>query len=77
MLSAELQRGRVRGEEVNQELGEVLGELQNARLDSQESKRQQQRNEVLENLLRLYPDTLVRHPCLTATNTSLDQTGKI
>ncbi|CDQ88336.1 unnamed protein product, partial [Oncorhynchus mykiss] len=58
VLSAELQRGRVRGEEVNQELGEVLGELQNARLDSQESKRQQQRNEVLENLLRLYPDTL-------------------
>lgn len=62
MLSAELQRGRVRGGEVNQELGEVLGELQNARLDSQESKRQQQRNEVLENLRRLYPDTLVRHP---------------
>uniref|UniRef100_A0A674EX54 Structural maintenance of chromosomes protein n=1 Tax=Salmo trutta TaxID=8032 RepID=A0A674EX54_SALTR len=58
VLSAELQRGRVRGEEVNQELGEVLGELQNARLDSQESKRQQQRNEVLENLRRLYPDTL-------------------
>ncbi|CAB1322747.1 unnamed protein product [Coregonus sp. 'balchen'] len=58
VLSAELQRGRVRGEEVNQELGEVLGELQNARLDSQESKRQQQRNEVLENLRRLYHDTL-------------------
>ncbi|XP_052322255.1 structural maintenance of chromosomes protein 1B isoform X2 [Oncorhynchus keta] len=59
VLSAELQRGRVRVEEVNQELGEVLGELQNARLDSQESKRQQQRNEVLENLRRLCPDTLV------------------
>ncbi|KAM6973344.1 structural maintenance of chromosomes protein 1B [Aplochiton taeniatus] len=57
-LSEELQRGRQRGEEVNQELGEVLQELGNASLASQESKRQQQRKELLESLRRLYPDTV-------------------
>ncbi|XP_034735196.1 structural maintenance of chromosomes protein 1B [Etheostoma cragini] len=57
-LSAELQRGRQRSEEVNQELGQVLEELGNARLDSQESRRQMQRKELLERLRRLYPDTV-------------------
>ncbi|XP_032378601.1 structural maintenance of chromosomes protein 1B [Etheostoma spectabile] len=57
-LSAELQRGRQRSEEVNQELGQVLEELGNARLDSQESRRQLQRKELLERLRRLYPDTV-------------------
>ncbi|KAG7455804.1 hypothetical protein MATL_G00244900 [Megalops atlanticus] len=57
-LVQELEQGRVRSEEVNQELGQVLTELQNARLDSQESRRQQRREEVLESLKRLYPETL-------------------
>uniref|UniRef100_A0A8D0A7S4 Structural maintenance of chromosomes protein 1B-like n=1 Tax=Sander lucioperca TaxID=283035 RepID=A0A8D0A7S4_SANLU len=57
-LSAELQQGRQRSEEVNQELGQVLEELGNARLDSQESRRQLQRKELLERLRRLYPDTV-------------------
>ncbi|XP_036374115.1 structural maintenance of chromosomes protein 1B [Megalops cyprinoides] len=57
-LVQELEQGRVRSEEVNQELGQVLAELQNARLDSQESRRQQRREEVLESLKRLYPETL-------------------
>ncbi|XP_071375604.1 structural maintenance of chromosomes protein 1B [Centroberyx affinis] len=57
-LSGELQQGRQRSEEVNQELGQVLEELGNARLDSQESRRHQQRKEVLERLHRLYPETL-------------------
>ncbi|KAM7002632.1 structural maintenance of chromosomes protein 1B [Tautogolabrus adspersus] len=57
-LSAELQRGHQRQAEVNQELGQVLEELGNARLDSQESRRQVQRNELLERLHRLYPDTV-------------------
>ncbi|XP_070763568.1 structural maintenance of chromosomes protein 1B [Enoplosus armatus] len=57
-LSAELQRGRQRSEEVNQELGQVLEELGNARLDSQESRRQLQRKELLERLRRLYPETV-------------------
>ncbi|KAJ8381995.1 hypothetical protein SKAU_G00027730 [Synaphobranchus kaupii] len=57
-LVKELEEGRVRSEEVNRELGEVLGELQNARMDNQESRRQQRRQEVLDSLKRLYPDTL-------------------
>ncbi|XP_045892216.1 structural maintenance of chromosomes protein 1B [Micropterus dolomieu] len=57
-LSAELQRGRQRCEEVNLELGQVLEELGNARLDSQESRNQLQRKELLERLRRLYPDTV-------------------
>ncbi|XP_040894537.1 structural maintenance of chromosomes protein 1B [Toxotes jaculatrix] len=57
-LSAELQRGRQRSEEVNRELGQVLEELGNARLDSQESRRQVQRKELLEKLRRLYPESV-------------------
>ncbi|KAM9352307.1 structural maintenance of chromosomes protein 1B [Symphorus nematophorus] len=57
-LSATLQRGRQRSEEVNQELGAVLEELGNARLDSQENRRQLQRRELLEKLRRLYPETV-------------------
>lgn len=59
-LSAELQLGSQRSEEVKQELGRVLEELGNARLDSQESRRQLQHKELLERLRRLYPDTVVR-----------------
>ncbi|KAL7402384.1 hypothetical protein ABVT39_014150 [Epinephelus coioides] len=57
-LSAELQQGRQRSEEVNQELGQVLEELGNACLDSQESSRQTQRKELLERLRRLYPESV-------------------
>ncbi|KAA0724484.1 Structural maintenance of chromosomes protein 1B [Triplophysa tibetana] len=53
-----LERGRVRIKEVNAELAQVITELQNARLDSQETRRQQKRNEILESLRRLYPDTV-------------------
>ena len=59
-LSEELERGRRRSQEVEQELGEVLEELGHARLDHHETRRQQQRKELLGNLLRLYPDTVVR-----------------
>ncbi|KAM7415108.1 hypothetical protein PAMA_019774 [Pampus argenteus] len=57
-LSAELQRGRQRSVEVNQELGQVLEELRNARLDSQESKFRMQRKELLEKLQRLHPESV-------------------
>ncbi|KAF4095027.1 hypothetical protein G5714_024105 [Onychostoma macrolepis] len=57
-LAEELARGHVRIEEVNEELAQVLTKLQNARLDSQENRRQQRRDEVLESLRRLYPDTV-------------------
>lgn len=59
-LSVELERGRQRGEEVTQDLSQVLEELRNARLDSHESRRQLQRKELLEKLCRLYPDAVVR-----------------
>lgn len=59
-LTMELERGRQRSEEVTQELGQVLEELGNARLDSQESRRQLQRKELLEKLCRLHPETVVR-----------------
>ncbi|KAM4619154.1 structural maintenance of chromosomes protein 1B [Polymixia lowei] len=57
-LSRELQEGSQRSEELNQELGKVLEELGDARLDTQESQRQQRRREVLQSLHRLCPDTL-------------------
>ncbi|XP_037539213.1 structural maintenance of chromosomes protein 1B [Nematolebias whitei] len=57
-LTAELQHVSQRTKEVNQELGKVMEELRNARLDSHESKRQQQRRELLEKLCRLFPETL-------------------
>ncbi|XP_072519346.1 structural maintenance of chromosomes protein 1B [Salminus brasiliensis] len=57
-LAEELEHGRVRMQEVNEELAGVLGELQNARIDSQENRRQQKRDEVLESLRRLYPDVV-------------------
>ncbi|XP_030637388.1 structural maintenance of chromosomes protein 1B [Chanos chanos] len=59
-LVEELERGQKRMQEVNEELSEVLGELQSARMDSHESRRQQKRDEVLDSLKRLYPDVLGR-----------------
>ncbi|XP_058500406.1 structural maintenance of chromosomes protein 1B [Solea solea] len=57
-LTAELQRVQQRCQEVNQELGQVLEELGNARLDNQESRRQLQRKELLKKLQRLYPESV-------------------
>ncbi|XP_066505148.1 structural maintenance of chromosomes protein 1B [Hoplias malabaricus] len=57
-LAEELELSRLRIQEVNEELVKVLGELQNARLDRQENRRQQKRDEILESLRRLYPDVV-------------------
>uniref|UniRef100_A0A8B9KT05 Structural maintenance of chromosomes 1B n=1 Tax=Astyanax mexicanus TaxID=7994 RepID=A0A8B9KT05_ASTMX len=57
-LAEELECGRVRMQEVNEELAGVLSELQNAGIDSQENRRQQKRNEVFDSLHRLYPDVV-------------------
>ena len=59
-MSKELEQGRQRSEEVTQDLGQVLEQLRNARLDSHESKRQLQRKELLEKLFQLYPEAVVR-----------------
>lgn len=58
-LAADLECGSVRMQEVNDELAEVLVELQNARMDSQENRRQQKQDEVVRSLRRLYPDVVV------------------
>ena len=60
LLNAELQRSRQRSMEVNQEMGQVLEELGNARLYTHESRRQLQRKEMREKLHRLYPESVVR-----------------
>uniref|UniRef100_A0A3B3VB07 Structural maintenance of chromosomes protein n=1 Tax=Poecilia latipinna TaxID=48699 RepID=A0A3B3VB07_9TELE len=57
-LTAELQHVTQRGEELKQELDQVMEELRSARLDSHETRRQQQRRELLEKLRRLYPQTV-------------------
>ncbi|KAM9753420.1 structural maintenance of chromosomes protein 1B [Menidia menidia] len=62
-LSAELQRASQRSQEVNQQLGQVMEELGNARLDRHESKRQLQRRELLEKLRRLFPQTVYGRLC--------------
>ncbi|XP_061576288.1 structural maintenance of chromosomes protein 1B [Cololabis saira] len=57
-LTSELQWVNQRSAELNQELLQVTEELRDARLDRHESKRQQQRRELLEKLRRLYPETV-------------------
>lgn len=58
-LSRELEHGRQRSEEVNQELGEVLEELRTAGLESHESRRQLRRKEILEKMHRRHPQGVV------------------
>ncbi|KAM9807852.1 structural maintenance of chromosomes protein 1B [Neosynchiropus ocellatus] len=57
-LSARLEQGRQRSIELNLELGQVQEELGNARLENQESKRQQRRKTLLEKLQRLFPESV-------------------
>lgn len=59
-MQAELQRGRERTAQVKEELAQVLEQLGDARLDSQESKWQRRRKENLEKMHRLFPDAVVR-----------------
>ncbi|XP_053487390.1 structural maintenance of chromosomes protein 1B [Ictalurus furcatus] len=57
-LGEMLERGRLRTLELNEELGVVMRELQNARIDSQENRRQRRRDEIFESLRRLYPEVV-------------------
>lgn len=59
MLSEEIESSTVRMAEVNEELNKVVSELQNAKIDYHEGRRQQMRAEILESLKRLYPDSVV------------------
>lgn len=58
-LIKEIENTKSRMSEVNDELGLITNELQNAGIDNHEGKRQRKRAEVLESLKRLYPDSVV------------------
>ncbi|NWR33805.1 SMC1B protein, partial [Tachuris rubrigastra] len=58
VLAEEIEIATVRMAEVNEELNKIVGELQNARMDYHEGRREQMRAETLESLKRLYPDSV-------------------
>ncbi|XP_007953833.1 structural maintenance of chromosomes protein 1B [Orycteropus afer afer] len=57
-LRSEIERAKSRMSEVNEELSLIRSELQTAGIDSHEGRRQQKRAEILENLRRLYPESV-------------------
>ncbi|XP_041528533.1 structural maintenance of chromosomes protein 1B [Microtus oregoni] len=57
-LIKEIENTKSRMSEVNDELGLITNELQNAGIDNHEGKRQRKKAEVLESLKRLYPDSV-------------------
>uniref|UniRef100_A0A8C6Z1K2 Structural maintenance of chromosomes protein n=1 Tax=Nothoprocta perdicaria TaxID=30464 RepID=A0A8C6Z1K2_NOTPE len=58
MLSKEIENSTRRMAEVNEELNKTVDELQNAKIDYHEGRRQQMKAEILESLKRLYPDSV-------------------
>lgn len=47
-------------DEINKELNQVMEQLGDARIDRQESSRQQRKAEIMESIKRLYPGSVVR-----------------
>ncbi|XP_068046549.1 structural maintenance of chromosomes protein 1B isoform X2 [Anomalospiza imberbis] len=58
MLAEEIENATMRMAEVNKDLNKIVGELQNAKIDYHEGRREQMRAEILESLKRLYPDSV-------------------
>uniref|UniRef100_A0A8C4UQH5 Structural maintenance of chromosomes protein n=1 Tax=Falco tinnunculus TaxID=100819 RepID=A0A8C4UQH5_FALTI len=58
VLTKEIESSTVRMAEVNEELNKIVGELQNAKIDYHEGRRQQMRAEILESLKRMYPNSV-------------------
>ncbi|XP_059701718.1 structural maintenance of chromosomes protein 1B isoform X2 [Haemorhous mexicanus] len=58
VLAKEIESATIRMAEVNQDLNKIVGELQNAKIDYHEGRREQMRAEILESLKRLYPDSV-------------------
>ncbi|NXX26229.1 SMC1B protein, partial [Nicator chloris] len=58
VLAKEIENATVRMAEVNEDLNKIVGELQNAKIDYHEGRREQMRAEILESLKRLYPDSV-------------------
>lgn len=59
VLAKEIENATIRMAEVNEDLNKIVGELQNAKMDCHEGRREQMRAEILESLKRLYPDSVV------------------
>lgn len=59
VLAKEIESATIRMAEVNEDLNKIVGELQNAKIDYHEGRREQMRAEILESLKRLYPDSVV------------------
>uniref|UniRef100_A0A8C3NR33 Structural maintenance of chromosomes protein n=1 Tax=Cyanoderma ruficeps TaxID=181631 RepID=A0A8C3NR33_9PASS len=58
VLAKEIENATTRMAEVNEDLNKLVGELQNAKIDYHEGRREQMRAEILESLKRLYPDSV-------------------
>ncbi|KAK4831344.1 hypothetical protein QYF61_017475 [Mycteria americana] len=58
VLTKAIENSTIRMAEVNEELNKIAGELQNAKIDYHEGRRQQMRADILESLKRLYPDSV-------------------
>ncbi|XP_021385652.1 structural maintenance of chromosomes protein 1B [Lonchura striata] len=58
VLAKEIENATTRMAEVNKDLNKIVGELQNAKIDYHEGRREQMRAEILESLRRLYPDSV-------------------
>ncbi|XP_073423765.1 structural maintenance of chromosomes protein 1B isoform X2 [Dendrobates tinctorius] len=57
-LVHEIESGKQRMSEVNEELNSTVIELQNARIDYHEGSRQKRKTEILESMKRMYPDAV-------------------
>ncbi|CAJ0939944.1 unnamed protein product [Ranitomeya imitator] len=57
-LVHEIESGKQRMSEVNEELNSTVIDLQNARIDSHEGSRQKRKTEILESMKRMYPDAV-------------------
>ncbi|KAM4037001.1 structural maintenance of chromosomes protein 1B isoform 2-T2 [Anomaloglossus baeobatrachus] len=57
-LVHEIEYGKKRMSEVNEELNSTVIELQNARIDYHEGSRQRRKTEILESMKRMYPDAV-------------------
>ncbi|XP_077122745.1 structural maintenance of chromosomes protein 1B isoform X2 [Ranitomeya variabilis] len=57
-LMHEIESGKQRMSEVNEELNSTVIDLQNARIDYHEGSRQKRKTEILESMKRMYPDAV-------------------
>ncbi|ETE73151.1 Structural maintenance of chromosomes protein 1A, partial [Ophiophagus hannah] len=59
-LTEEVELAKRRIDEINKELNQVMEQLGDARIDRQESSRQQRKAEIMESIKRLYPGSVVK-----------------